>query len=142
MEYVDARTKLYDQFSGANCSSHTDVVYVEGDGGAAGRRGYTVCVYGGTGSCDQFWVVTDVPEIFTQTVDHGGDGDNYTVNLVKTIRHETGHTIGLNNDGQYSYDTSLLPSWADAMVSGWVDTNLLWMSYSDHHVSHINAFSF
>ena len=61
---------------------------------------------------------------------------NFDMNKIKTIRHELGHSMGLNNDGT-PYNTAD-PEWADAQVSGWVPSTFLWLTYSPHHVVHIN----
>jgi hypothetical protein len=137
LAYMDARVALHDVYT-STCGTATDVVYNEGDL-AGTTRGERTCVRWVNASvCDQSWISVDPGRILTETANHGGGQANFDVNYIKTIRHETGHTLGLNNDG-VTY--SAAPAeWRDCMVSGWVPTSLLWTTYSDHHVVHINAY--
>lgn len=135
MSYLDDATHLYDVRS-SNCGSLTDVVFAEGPLDPY-VRGQTTCARPINATlCEQFWVQVNPNQVFGDTYSRNGDGDNYDLNFVKTIRHELGHTIGLNNDG-VGYTGAPL-EWRDCMVSGWVPTDLLWTTYSSHHVGHVN----
>lgn len=145
MSYLDDTTDLYDVFT-STCGNATDIVYALNNGLTAPSggpsRGVAVCAtVGGLGTCDQFWVVINNAAILVDTsieVPPSEQSLNYSVNLVKTIRHETGHTTGLQHGGTSGICSS--PSApCDAMVTGWVPTNVLWGTYGGHHVGHINA---
>lgn len=145
MEYLDSVTDLWDtqsSSSGSSCGSATDIVFIYGNNPTyPTARGAAQCiswVYQPFGICQQSWVWVSTPNIFTDTLNNGGNGQNYEINVIKTIRHEVGHTVGTNHDiwNIYTIPTSLM----GCTVSGWVPTNLVWALYSAHVISDINAF--
>lgn len=86
------------------------------------------------GACDQFWVVVDPAVIAYRTTLCGlNDYDN----LTKTIRHELGHTTGLDHGS--TVPLCVVPPGDDAMVSGVVPSSLIYYSYDAHHRGHING---
>lgn len=134
MAYLDERTDIYDMDAGS-CGSATDVVYIRNDNlmvNGAPVRGFAPCMYYLIYAfCDQAWAGINYAAIANDSaVFAPGDFNNYIINAVKTVRHETGHTVGLSHQ---SYD--------DAMTSGWVDNNFwAWWVYSDHNRDHVNGF--
>lgn len=133
MQYLDARVaRVYDVESSA-CGNSTDVAYwvdnniVDNLGFPA--RGRTWCRVLFWGVCDQFWVSVNPTEIIANSmVNAPGDWNNVVVNYNKTIRHETGHSMGLQHSGTV----------LDAMRSGWVDNNFFyWYGYNDDHRDHL-----
>ena len=131
MEYLDNRTDLYDQYF-ASCGAATDAVWISTDL-EPGYRGLAPCAvwYNEVWKiCDQVWLLYDYAEIYSNTISNGGDGDNYFLNLQKTMRHELGHSVGLSHSATVD----------DCMRSGWVGTYLQFVSYNDHHTyDHLNS---
>lgn len=136
MAYLDDTTDMYDVYAGATCGTSTDVVWIRDDAHADPYgdpvRGANYCVAWTYFSvCDQYWTVINQLQIYFETLTYapGDVGPNFEVNMVKTIRHELGHSAGLSHS----------PTAPDAMRSGWVDTNLVWCTYSQHHVGHVDS---
>lgn len=135
MSYLDDRTDMYDGYA-SSCSSATDIVWVAADLGDA--RGRTTCVnWASWGVCDQYWLAFD-PAIILQesAICSTNPGESYQVNLIKSVRHELGHSTGLSHPGT---PVGCAGAGSDAMRSGWVPTSLAWTAYNDHHRDHINA---
>ena len=137
MSYLASNTDMTTVYKSSCNFDTTDVIF--GEGYADGNRGQAFCInYLAGNACDSAAAQVDPSVIFSNVYDHGGNGLNFTYNKVKTLRHELGHTIGLNNDG---VSWSSAPTyWADAQVSGWVPTSLTWVVWSDHHLAHINSY--
>lgn len=120
MSLLDDTTVMYDQYTGT-CGTATDVVWVRDDAHADPYgnpvRGANYCVRWSYWSvCDQYWTVVNQLEIFynSATYSPGSDlGANFEINMIKTIRHELGHSAGVSHS----------PTTSDAMRSGWVSTN-------------------
>ncbi len=151
MAYLDTATALFDTLI-ATCNGNTDVLFREVDiTNPPGTRGSYSCISpNGAGRCETSRVDIDVAQIFTDTaVRFPGAGqpftDNFNINMLKSIRHEVGHSIGTNNDGTSFIDMNnlFIATGVDVRgctVSGWVPTELRWDLYSPHHIPEINAF--
>ncbi len=132
MEYLDSRTNLYNYHS-STCGDSTDVVWVPSD--LPGSRGAAVCARWASYEyrvCDQFWLQYDTAQIYSETLTYNTDGDNggnFYANFRKTLRHELGHSVGLSHSNDRG----------DAMETGWVPTQLRYVTYDDHHRDHINT---
>ena len=146
--YLDARTEMYDVFT-APCSTSTDVMYLRNDNAAdpAGNaiRGQAYCVTAVGYICDAYWVLINYVEILANTITHGGDNANAVFNLVKTIRHETGHAAGMWHlvPGTDPNPPACGSDVTDTMAQGWVPTtgglgDLIYAMYNDHHTCHVN----
>lgn len=101
MSYLDVSTKLYD--NEVTCTALTDVRFLEADLGAL--RGLAECLDASGNTCGQFEITSNPTRIFNESyyVYPGGGQplvDSFAINMTKTARHEVGHSIGLNNDGQ------------------------------------------
>ena len=154
MNYLDTTTDMWDVQTGNNgstCATSTDVVFIYQSPiqwpGGAGARGEAPCYRWLSGAtCDQVWLFLDVGAISSDTSQHFNiqspdHQPNYEVNLIKTIRHEIGHSAALAHSGvlcNYSNCSSVQPDYVDSMVSGWVPTDLLWTTYNQHHRDEIN----
>lgn len=150
MAYLDTATDLFDTQI-ATCNGNTDVSFREIDLNPPGTRGlYSCTATNGAGRCETSRVDIDVPQVFADTaVWYPGGGqpftDNFNVNILKSIRHEIGHSIDTNNDGSTFIDMNSLFTTTGVdvrgcTVSGWVPTELRWDLYSPHHIPEINAF--
>jgi hypothetical protein len=139
MGYLDDTTDMWD-WEANSCGSMTDVVWVFGPAAAddgSPVRGRTYCVsWRSWGICEQYWLVVNPAEIFSNTATCGGGAANYDVNLVKTIRHELGHSTGLSHSTPGGCNNA---TGDDSMVSSHVSTDLKWTTYSTHHRDHVNA---
>lgn len=146
MANLDLQTHLW--ITAVACNANTDVQFREID--LTGNiRGEYHCLTLTGGRCHQSREDVDVVQVFNESlwVYPGGGtpfADNFEVNMVKTARHELGHSIGLNNDGLSFSDANglFLGGFGDVRgctVSGLVPTELVWMTYSAHHVPEINA---
>lgn len=149
MGYLDARTHLYDVYAGASCGSATDVVWVQTDLDQFGDGvfGYAPCASELSSTvCDQRWAMFDYVELFERTVACGNSGEDFVASVHKTVRHELGHSLGLrhgtlpSDHEQCDYPASdPAAGAADAMASGLGVSDLLLVSYNDHHVDvHLN----
>lgn len=140
MASLDSTTSM--TVVGTGCTATTDIAWFQQDIAEAGVRGVSWCVDGSlvvaqwtplVRRCGQFWSVVDVPEIAAQSVAANLGADtlpNIATNWHKTIRHELGHTAGLNHFND--------PAW-QAMVSGRCATSLVFLDWRDDHKNHINA---
>jgi hypothetical protein len=140
MSHLDDATDMYDVEAGS-CGSSTDVVWVYA-GIADGVRGIANCaVWLAYAVCDQFWVRIDNVLHFYYTLECGGDGSIFELNMVQAVRHELGHTAGLS----HVVDEDPLcgppnPAADDAMGSDFVAfPTFEYVDYNSHHVAHIDA---
>ena len=99
----------------------------------------------GLGACDTWWVIINNYGVLVDTGTCAAPPDqqaNFDVNLIKTIRHEIGHTTGLTHGPPGSCSGPGIRSnagGADSMAGGWVPTDLLYCTYNSHHIGHVNA---
>jgi Peptidase M66 len=132
MANVDAQTVMYDVVAGS-CGYSTDVKYYEANPIPfvdPNTRGWAPChhtvIYA---FCDQVLVFVNPAQIWIENGGFGGDATQFEVNYHKTIRHETGHSIGLGHwNGVH------------AMESGHVPINYGYIFYNAHDVCHVNTF--
>ena len=140
MDYLNDETDMSDIYT-TNCGLSTDVIFIEdNDLDAFGRADCFRFVSGDI--CDQFWVQINPTRIaswlaYFEALDPGDDFAPYNIHLIKTIRHEAGHTTGLSHHSRN--DTPLQYS---AMRSGLVEQlsyyNFVWAVHLPHHIDHID----
>lgn len=136
MAYLDDTTAFSDV--AVSCSSITDVAFYEADLGS-GIRGYSPCQKWVTwGVCDRTNVYVNAAEIFRNTGACGGGQPRFDVNLITTIRHEIGHTVGLHHIPAVGALCGP-PAGDDAMTSDFTPVSLDWVDYNAHHVAHMNC---
>ncbi len=131
MSYLDDRTILSD-LKRSSCSGSTDVVYIEtpNPGGNPDALGYAPCaVWVNAYVCNQSWTIVS-PQHVAQYAPFPQDPSNVEINYIKTIRHETGHTVGLDHPGNFDS--------ADCMVQGPIVNDLNQTAYNDHNKGDIN----
>ncbi len=132
MVNVDIQTVMYDVATGS-CGYSTDVKYYEANPIPfvdPATRGWAPChhvvIYA---LCDQVLAFVNPAQIWIQNGGFGGDALQFEVNYQKTIRHETGHSIGLGHS-----------SGVHALASGPVPINYGYLFYTAHDACHVNAF--
>ncbi len=130
LSYLDDATDFSDLDGGTSCTSTRDVVFfyqsvILNDPNV---RGYAPCwTWINSWVCGQAWVIVSPVAISAQSYGYGQL--NYEINMVKTIRHEVGHTVGLFHD--YA---------DDCMISGRVPDDFKYMVYNSHNIAHINEY--
>lgn len=142
MSYLDDRTDVVQ--IPETCAGSTDTMFLYNNylTNSLGDP-----IFGGTvpfncssaGNC-QFWVGIN-PSLISSYA--GGWNSTFEYNINKTIRHEIGHTVGVDHDGWLNHapcPTML----SDAMVSGTVWPGSGWLyyqywSYNDHHKCQIDG---
>ena len=134
MQNLDAQTAMYDVKS-STCAWATDVHFFEvGFGGIGGAAGVWSCpnvAWYDDRVCEQADIQVAPANIFVANGGFNGDPAIYQHSYNKTIRHETGHSAGLdhyNTDGPH------------AMYSGLVQsTSSSYLSYRAHDTCHIDG---
>lgn len=132
MDYLDLATDLWDVNHGTTCGSTTDIVWIDQDLDvyeSPGTRvfGATYCVNGSNGVCNIFHANVDNQEVCQVTC---GDPGWYSNARMHNVRHELGHTVGLQHDtisGQH------------AMRSG-LGNNWYYLLFDPHHIWHIDTY--
>lgn len=124
MEYLDSASLMYDVETGT-CGTSTDIIYQYATPipAAPGARGYDSCELR-TGylnlQCDRNPIYIDYSQILSES-----DASHpFETNIHKTIRHETGHSVGFSHHSTY----------VDAMRSGPVVFDWGYYSYSLHDI--------
>jgi hypothetical protein len=132
MDYLDVATDLWDVNHAESCGSTTDLVwidqnldYLEPPGYSV--FGYTQCVNGAYGVCNNYHMSVDNAEICQYTCLNAGW---YANARMHNVRHELGHSVGLQHDSIGG---------VHAMLSGLGD-NWSYLLYDPHHISHINGY--
>lgn len=140
MEYLDDSTSVYDVYSPA-CGTSTDQVWIEQNLEGSYVFGYSPCArYKPLAVCDQAWVIYSPPDHYEAAYACGGNVA-YQGNLIVTMRHELGHTVGLSHAATVGTLCGPVNGYAvDAMVSDWIVGNTFaFLDYNSHHVDHINC---
>lgn len=142
MTYLDSRTDIYQIPEVCRTTTDTMFLYNNNLVDVYGNplRGLTFpinCVY----SLCQFWVAVNPNLISLQA---GGSPSSYEYNLNKTMRHEIGHTVGLEHGSGQSNHVPCATTLNDSMVVGPVNPGSGWLyyqywSYNDHHKCQIDA---
>lgn len=132
MDYLDLATDLWDVNHGTSCGGTTDIVWIDQNLDqyeSPGSRvfGVTYCVNGAYGVCNIFHANVDNNEVCQVTC---GNSAWYSNARMHNVRHELGHTVGLNHDSVGG---------THAMLSGLGDS-WYWLLYDPHHISHINNY--
>lgn len=137
MSFLDDATNVYDVES-STCGSSTDIWFY-----TTTLPTYTL----GATSCQSwaFWSVCDRFNVYLengQFISVGGacgsSSNEIDFNYVHTVRHEIGHTVGLQHDQPLGSLCNSIRG-TDAMTSDWVDTDFQWVTYSPHHIAHVNC---
>lgn len=144
MYYLDTVTNLSVGHH-SSCLSSTDVVWIE-SGNQFEDLGFTVChswANQSAGLCEQFWVVVNNDEHWRLTGVCSGNSTELLGNLTISVRHELGHTVGLDHWLASGSDCGPpLSSADDSMLSDWVTNaynNGGYYDYNTHHRNHINC---
>jgi hypothetical protein len=137
MSFLDDSTNMYDVES-SSCGASTDV-WFRTQALASGALGLTTCQSWTYWSvCDRYNVYLEKDAFISVGAACDSSADVIEFNYVHTVRHEIGHTAGLHHVAPYkSVCTGIAGS--DAMSSDWVNTNWLFVTYSQHHVNHVNC---
>lgn len=129
MSYLDGAVNM--SVAGGGCDATIDSLFLRNDAltdDGQPVRGIALCANSiSSGVCDSFWIGINYAAISAQSAANGGDGWNVIVNLIKTIRHEVGHSVGLDHDTGVS-----------AMKESWVPTDLAYTIYTAHDIDHVN----
>lgn len=131
MAYLDDATVMFDTPEGIFCANATDVRYDNGVGIGTNRGQWSCIQAGAPGVCDGNRV-----QISINNITNDSPAGTVPNNLTKTVRHETGHSVGLRH--YKTAGTPCCPVEHDAMISGAIDNGSLWTIYSQHHKDHIN----
>jgi hypothetical protein len=141
MANLDTQTDMYDVYT-STCGTSTDILWIRNDsmvdpyGNPA--RGVTNCLtWASWGVCDQYWIQFNQLEVFYEAVTYYPNdiGNNFGINMAKTLCHELGHSTGLVHNN----DNGATGGGIDCMVSGPVPTSWYYDVYNAHHVGHVNA---
>lgn len=134
MQNLDAQTAMYDVKS-STCAWATDVhVFEVGYGAISGNAGVFSCpniAWYDDRVCEQGDIQVSPSNIFVANGGWNGDASIYNHSYTKTIRHEVGHSAGLdhyNTDGPHAMYSGLVTSTASS-----------WHSYRAHDVCHIDG---
>jgi hypothetical protein len=140
MDYLDTRTVMWDVWHSTCVSTGdaTDVVFVrDGTYSAAEPLGFAPCPQWYTPNvlCNSAWVIVYQAGHYVTTGTCGGGQAMYDGNMITSIRHELGHTVGL-----YHYPPAVplcspptAASGDDAMISDWTPASTNWHDYNDYH---------
>jgi len=126
MSYLDSHTDMITHEQ--SCTAATDAIMQSVNLPGSVRGQYHCVVLKPGNICDSSTVSIDEAQI-------AADGGDFDQNLAKTTLHETGHSAGLRH---YTDSTPGVQSGDDCMVSGVVDNNQAWVTYSPHRTAHIN----
>ena len=148
MDYLDLSTVMsaVEGVTGTGasyCGYSTDIYFYEFNGlldanGYGNPRGSSVCIVWANRNgqiCDRAEVDIFPSVIFVANGGFNGSSAQFDLNLHKTIRHEVGHTVGLDH---YAQNPPTVP--ASAMVSGAVPYDFSYTKYIGHEICHINKY--
>jgi hypothetical protein len=138
MNYLDSVTEIVEHLV-LSCGTSTDLMWLYSSVAALGR---TTCVKWANELyhvCDAYWVEVNPSAHLQFTALCAGGESEYEVNMILTVRHELGHTVGLSHDDPIPPDCGLPINGNDAMVSDWVPVSLEWLDYNNHHRKHVDC---
>lgn len=139
MSYLDDRTVITDDLD-LSCGTDTDVMWIYQDDQFYGS---TYCVTWANyiyKVCDAFWITINPGLHLTSTAACGDGYTEYNINMIMTVRHELGHSVGLSHLGSSGFSCTAAPAGSDAMTSDWLGyQSLNWTDYNNHHKAHIDC---